>query len=80
MHLLLIGLLTSLRLKVELEECLQSIAKIIAQTGLDDFMPVFDSRGALTRYPKFRWLFPVFYIIASIGFFVLLIYRLRGGD
>ena len=76
----LIGLLTSLRLKAELEECLHNIEKIIAQTGMGQFMPVVDSSGALTRYPKFRWLFPVFYTICSIGFFILFIYRLRHGD
>src|SRR5882724_11382847 len=56
-----IGLLTSLRLKAELEECLRNIERIVTQTGLEEFMPVIDSRGALTRYPKFRWLFPAFY-------------------
>ena len=42
-------------------------------------MPVVDARGALTRYPKFRWLFPVFYGIASAGFIGLLAYRLSSG-
>ena len=74
----IIGLLTSLRLKAELEECLHNIERIVAQTGLEEFMPVVDSRGALTRYPKFRWLFPVFYSICTVGFLVLLLYRLSG--
>jgi hypothetical protein len=74
----LIGLLTSLRLKAELEECLKSIEKIVAQSGLETFMPVVDSTGALTRYPKFRWLFPVFYSICSVGFLALLLARLLG--
>ena len=74
-----IGLLTSLRLKAELEECLHNIERIVAQTGLEQFMPGVDSRGALTRYPKFRWLFPVFYSICMVGFLVLLLYRLTGG-
>ena len=71
-----IGLLTSLRLKAELEECLRNIESIVAQLGVEAYMPVRDSRGALTRYPKFRWLFPVFYSMASTGFVALLIYRL----
>ena len=74
-----IGLLTSLRLKAELEKCLHNIERIVAQTGLEQFMPGVDSRGALTRYPKFRWLFPVFYSICTVGFLVLLLYRLTGG-
>src|SRR5438874_6298907 len=73
-----IGLLTSLRLKAELEECLRSIERIVAQTGLEEFMPVVDARGSLTRYPKFRWLFPVFYSICTVGFLILLVFRLAG--
>src|SRR5437667_5729616 len=71
-----IGLLTSLRLKAELEECLRNIELIVSRLGMEGYMPVVDSRGALTRYPKFRWLFPVFYAMATSGFIVLLIYRL----
>ena len=73
-----IGLLTSLRLKAELENCLRSIELTVARLGMEQFMPVVDARGALTRYPKFRWLFPVFYAIASAGFIALLAYRLSG--
>jgi len=73
-----IGLLTSLRLKAELEECLHNIERIVAQSGLEEFMPVIDSRGALTRYPKFRWLFPAFYSICTVGFLLLLLVRLAG--
>ena len=72
----IIGLLTSLRLKAELEECLRNIEKTVAQLGLEKFMPLVDSQGALTRYPKFRWLFPLFYSITSLGFIILLIYHL----
>lgn len=74
-----IGLLTSLRLKAELENCLHSIEQTVARLGMEQFMPVVDAQGALTRYPKFRWLFPVFYAIASTGFIGLLAYRLSGG-
>ena len=71
-----IGLVTSLRLKAELEECLHNIEKTVTQIGMEQFMPVIDSKGALTRYPKFRWLFPVFYSITSAGFVALLALRL----
>ena len=70
---------TLARLKAELEECLHNIERIVAQTGLEEFMPVVDARGSLTRYPKFRWLFPVFYSICTVGFLILLLYRLAGG-
>ena len=76
-----IGLLTSLRLKAELETCLRSIDLTVSRLGMEAFMTVFDSQGALARYPKFRWLFPLFYAIASVGFMGLLAYRLiRGFD
>ena len=55
------------------------IERIVAQTGLEEFMPVVDSRGSRTRYPKFRWLFPVFYSICTAGFLILLLFRLIGG-
>ncbi len=73
-----IGLLTSLRLKAELEECLRNIERIVAQTGLEEFMPAVDDRGSVTRYPKFRWLFPVFYSICTAGLLVLLVVRFIG--
>ena len=72
----LIGLLTGLRLKAELEECMRNIERTVAQLGMQKFMPVVDSKGLLTRYPKFRWLFPIFYSITSAGFVVLLAYRI----
>ena len=74
-----IGLLTSLRLKAELEECVRNIEKTVARLGMQQLMPVVDSHGTLTRYPKFRWLFPVFYSISTSGFVTLLIYRLVAG-
>lgn len=74
-----IGLLTSLRLKAELEECLRNIEKVVTALQFERFMPIVDARGDLTRYPKFRWLFPVFYAIALGCFFALLAYRLSAG-
>jgi len=75
-----IGLLTSLRLKAELENCLNSVERTVLRLGMEEFMPMVDPRGALTRYPKFRWLFPVFYSIATTGFIGLLLYRLGQGE
>ncbi|KAB2673362.1 MAG: hypothetical protein DVB31_03920 [Verrucomicrobia bacterium] len=70
-----IGLLTSLRLKFELEHCLRQIDAIVTATTLQAFMPAIDLTGAPLRYPKFRWLFPWFYTIAIAGFAGILLAR-----
>ena len=67
-----IGLLTSLRLKAELEECLHKIDQIVSQTGVESISALSEAKGVPTRYPKFRWIFPWFYSIGTIGFFILL--------
>jgi hypothetical protein len=71
-----IGLLTSLRLKHELEHCLHQIESIVAATGMQQFMPAVDLQGDPLRYPKFRWLFPWFYGIAIVGFIGILAARM----
>src|SRR5213595_68003 len=68
----LIGLLTSLRLKAELEECLHKIDQIVSQTGVEPISALSEAKGVPTRYPKFRWIFPWFYSIGAIGFLILL--------
>ena len=75
----IIGLLTSLRLKAELEECLAKIQSMVAQTNEREFVALGQSEGHLSRYPKFRWIFPVFFSLASAGFVSLLVYRLVVG-
>src|SRR5438874_7938115 len=72
----LIGLLTSLRLKAELEECLHKIDQIVSQTGVDPISALSEAKGVPTRYPKFSWLFAWFYSIGAICFFILLWHRL----
>ena len=67
-----IGLLTSLRLKAELEECLHKIDQIVSQTGVGPLSALGEAKGVPTRYPKFRWIFPWFYSIGTIGFLILL--------
>lgn len=71
----LIGLLTSLRLKAELEECLHQLQKMALEDGSQEFLALGETEGALTLYPKFRWIFPLFYSIATLAFVALLIYR-----
>ena len=75
----IIGLLTSLRLKAELEECLAKIQSMVAHTNEKEFVALGRSEGDLSRYPKFRWIFPVFFSLASGGFVSLLVYRLLIG-
>jgi lysylphosphatidylglycerol synthetase-like protein (DUF2156 family) len=75
----LIGLLTSFRLKAELEECQQKFGEIAEAAGLVNFVALGKSEGALSRYPKFRWIFPIFYSIATSAFTALLIDRVVTG-
>lgn len=70
----IIGLLTSLRLKAELEECLENIEALLITTGLESFMAMGVTRNARMRYPKFRWVFPMFYAFTTLTFSGMLIY------
>ncbi len=74
----IIGLLTSLRLKDELEECLRNIENLLVTLGLEAFMSMGVTRKAWMRYPKFRWVFPVFYAFTTATFTVLLIRSIWG--
>jgi hypothetical protein len=49
----LIGLLTSLRLKGELEECLAKIEAISVQARVNDFVALGQLEGRSSRYPRF---------------------------
>ncbi|MDB6033170.1 MAG: hypothetical protein JWM16_3508 [Verrucomicrobiales bacterium] len=71
-----IGLITSLRLRLELEECLRAIETMVRHAGFEGFMATDQVTGSLTRIPKFRSVFPIFYSITSVGFLTLLIVRL----
>jgi hypothetical protein len=35
--------------------------------------------GELSRYPKFRWIFPAFYFMSTAGFAALVAYRVITG-
>lgn len=72
----IIGLLTSFRLKAELEECLHVIHQIAASGGMDSLMALSREDGIPIRYPKFRWIFPWFYALVSFGFLALLTVKL----
>jgi hypothetical protein len=73
----LIGLLTSLRLKGELEECLAKIEAMSVQARVNDFVAL---GHWSSRYPRFRWIFPIFYAMTTVGFITLIVYRLVTGE
>lgn len=75
----LIGLLTSFRLKAELEECLDKLHALVVLAHAEPFVALGQSEGALSRYPKFRWIFPFFYGLATAAFLGWLIFRLVQG-
>ena len=71
-----IGLLTSLRLKAELEECLEKIQAMVVQAQVDRFMALGRFEGRRARYPAFRWIFPLVYSLSTVLFIALFVYRL----
>ena len=75
----LFGLLTSLRLKGELEECLAKIEAMSAQASMSQFVALGQLEGRSSRYPRFRWMFPIFYSMTTAGFVALIVYRLVSG-
>ena len=72
----LIGLLTSLRLKGELEECLAKIETISLGGNVNDLIALGRLQGKSSGYPKFRWIFPAFYTMTTTGFILLIVWRL----
>ncbi len=71
----IIGLLSSLRLKAELEECLENIERILTNVALENYMLMGASSQGRMRFPKFRWIFPIFYSFNSVIFALLLTQR-----
>ena len=74
-----IGLLTSLRLKAELEECLEKIQAMVARAQVNDFMALGRLEVPSSHYPAFRWIFPVLYSLSTVLFFALFVYQLALG-
>ncbi len=72
-----IGLLSSLRLKAELEECLANIERILMNVALENYMAMGASSSGRMRYPKFRWIFPIFYSVTTLIFLALLLQKSR---
>ena len=76
----LIGLLTSLRLKGEMEECLGKIEAMTLQAKVSQFVALGQLEGRSSRYPSFQWVFPLFYGMTTAGFITLIVYRLVAGE
>ena len=73
------GFLTSLRLKAELEECLDKIGVMTNAAKVSEFVALGQLKGRPSHYPKFRWLFPVFFAMTTTGFVALIVYRFFAG-
>jgi len=71
-----LGLLTSLRLKAELQASLENIERAVEAMDLEKYMSPTISKGDLARYPQFRWIFPIFFGLATIVFFIMFLYCL----
>lgn len=69
-------LLTSLRLKAELEECSNRIAAMVREIGLESYAGMGASVEHFEKYPRLRSMFPLFYAFTSLCFLALLIYTL----
>ena len=77
----LIGLLTSLRLKGELEECLAKIEAMTLQAKVSQFWWRSVSWKASRRDTHdFDGIFPIFYTMTAAGFITLIAYRLVTGQ
>jgi hypothetical protein len=72
----LIGLVTSFRLKAELEECLRKVEEMADHVGLHRFHTTGETGGLVTRYMKSRWIFTLLYAITGAGSLGLLVHRL----
>lgn len=75
----LVGLVSSFRLKAELEECLEKIQAMVTAAQVDPFVALGRPEGKLLRYPAFRWVFPIFYGLGLLLFVGLFAYRFTGG-
>jgi hypothetical protein len=73
------GFLTSLRLKAELEECLDKIRVMTTAAKASDFVALGQLESRQWHYPKFRWLFPVFFAMTTAGFITLILYMFFAG-
>ena len=74
----LIGLVTSLRLKDELEECLEKVHTMAARAQLDDLVAFGQLEHRRSWYPV-RWVFPILYSMGTALFVALFFYQLALG-
>jgi hypothetical protein len=50
----------------------------VLHAGVAEFVALGQLNSKSSRYPKFRWMFPIFYSMATVGFFALFLYCLLG--
>ena len=74
-----IGILTNLRLKAELEECLEKLQAMAARVQGGEFIALGQLEGRRSRYPAFRWVVPGIYSLSTVLFLALFLYRLGLG-
>jgi hypothetical protein len=71
-----IGLVTSLRLKAELEQCFNKIRALVVEGRVEKYVALEEAEGDLARYPKFRWVFSIFYLMITFGYLAFLVFLL----
>jgi hypothetical protein len=74
-----IGILANLRLKAELEECLEKLQAMAARVQSGEFIALGQLEGHRSRYPAFRWVVPGIYSLSTVLFLALFLYRLALG-
>lgn len=67
-----LGLLMSLRLRAELEDWLVKIRALVREADVPDHATTSEVSFGLLSSMQFRWLFPIFYLVATIAFLMLL--------
>jgi hypothetical protein len=50
------------------------------QAKVSQFVALGQLEGRSSRYPRFRWIFPIFYAMTTAGFITLIVYRLITGE
>ena len=73
------GFLTSLRLKGELEECLEKIGVMTNAAKVNEFVALGQLEGRPWHYPKFPMAFPGLLYHDTAGFITLILYRFFAG-
>ena len=71
-----VALLSSLRLVAELNTALTKLQALATQEGFAALLSLGVSENSIQAGLKLRWVFPVFYALATLGFLGVLAYRI----